>query len=681
MLTKVNISCIAALCLLFTTNLSIEAQVPAYVAPDGLLGYWGFNGNAIDESGNGNDGVVNGATLTEDRFGNANSAYNFDGVDDNILLPNLGFSDAFTISAYINAASLTPTPTPGGNDGFRAIIGDNDGWSNPDIHWSVTNVGWDARVAAQPISFDNSMFSLNDCLENWVHVAYSHDNNANSKLYINGQPVDEITAPTVQASLNVLAIGSQFNNTRFWHGELDDFGIWSRALTEEEVMSLYQPAIPGCTDAAACNYSAGATEDDGSCTYLGCAGSEDNQVALLINESPQSGYQGRWANAFVTNGELLRESPNNTWSFAAWVNLDPASSAYNALIGTGLWWGNGYRIWINNNTLYSYFRDESSTNGTHRAAGVVTAGQWVHVAVTHDGNERKHYVDGALVGTWSEPYTFEFSTANGVGIGWTASVFSNTYNGQIDDLSVWHQALDLDQIIALMACPESAYTGAEELVALWDFEGVSPAEHFADKSGNNHTLNTINNPLVEATIELSSCGCTDPEACDYDASASTDDGSCTYPGCTDSNACNYNLSAGCEDGSCTYTTEPYLDCDGNCLNDANGNGICDELDVSGCTFEGACNYNAQATVNDNSCFFATAVFDCDGNCQQDANNNGICDQLEALGAQLCGEGTVWDNTIGACIGFDPCPADLTNDGVVDANDILQMVAMYGTQCD
>ncbi|MFN5093172.1 MAG: LamG domain-containing protein, partial [Bacteroidota bacterium] len=44
----------------------------------GLVGYWPFCGNANDESGNGNNGTVNGATLTTDRFGNANSAYVFD---------------------------------------------------------------------------------------------------------------------------------------------------------------------------------------------------------------------------------------------------------------------------------------------------------------------------------------------------------------------------------------------------------------------------------------------------------------------------------------------------------------------------------------------------------------------------------------------------------------------------
>lgn len=73
------------LCALLT-GLTTQAQLPSYVPTDGLVGYWGFNGNANDESGNGNDGVVNGATLTEDRDGNPNAAYSFDGTDDRIEL-------------------------------------------------------------------------------------------------------------------------------------------------------------------------------------------------------------------------------------------------------------------------------------------------------------------------------------------------------------------------------------------------------------------------------------------------------------------------------------------------------------------------------------------------------------------------------------------------------------------
>jgi hypothetical protein len=55
------------------------AQIPSYVPTNGLVGYWPFNGNANDVSGNGNNGVVSGATLTTDRFGAANKAYSFNG--------------------------------------------------------------------------------------------------------------------------------------------------------------------------------------------------------------------------------------------------------------------------------------------------------------------------------------------------------------------------------------------------------------------------------------------------------------------------------------------------------------------------------------------------------------------------------------------------------------------------
>ncbi len=51
---------------------------------DGLVAYYPFNGNANDESGNGNNGIVHGATLTADRSGNANSAYSFNGIDNYI---------------------------------------------------------------------------------------------------------------------------------------------------------------------------------------------------------------------------------------------------------------------------------------------------------------------------------------------------------------------------------------------------------------------------------------------------------------------------------------------------------------------------------------------------------------------------------------------------------------------
>ena len=89
------------------------------------------------------------------------------------------------------------------------------------------------------------------------------------------------------------------------------------------------------------------------------------------------------------------------------------------------------------------------------------------------------------------------------------------------------------------------------------------------------------------------------DECDYDNGVvidydQDDDGICDYNeigGCQDITACNYNVLATDDDGSCFYPTQTYLDCNGNCLNDTDGDGVCDEIEVYGCTDPNACNYN------------------------------------------------------------------------------------------
>jgi len=146
------------------------------------------------------------------------------------------------------------------------------------------------------------------------------------------------------------------------------------------------------------------------------------------------------------------------------------------------------------------------------------------------------------------------------------------------------------------------------------------------------------NPLAtdNASCDFTSCeGCMDANACNFDDEATTsvpsqceypidlfgashfdcngdcandtdNDGTCDedeIPGCTDSDACNYSNGATDEDGSCTYPAENYLDCSGNCLTDEDEDGVCDEIEVYGCDIDDSCNYNPAATENDGSCEF------------------------------------------------------------------------------
>lgn len=84
-------------------------------------------------------------------------------------------------------------------------------------------------------------------------------------------------------------------------------------------------------------------------------------------------------------------------------------------------------------------------------------------------------------------------------------------------------------------------------------------------------------------------------------------------GCTDPAGCNYDATVDFENGSCTEP-EPFYDCAGQCLSDADENGICDELEVPGCMDPTQCNYSSEATYDDGSCVTA----DCMGVCQGSA---------------------------------------------------------------
>ena len=108
-------------------------------------------------------------------------------------------------------------------------------------------------------------------------------------------------------------------------------------------------------------------------------------------------------------------------------------------------------------------------------------------------------------------------------------------------------------------------------------------------------------------------------------------------GCTDGRACNYNSSVNHDDGTCSYPPRDY-DCDGQCAVavDCRGNcgggarvdacGVCDGDDSScgGCTTRGACNFDAEATLDDGSCRFENETMNCEGACLVHTDCNGVC---------------------------------------------------------
>ena len=142
----------------------------------------------------------------------------------------------------------------------------------------------------------------------------------------------------------------------------------------------------------------------------------------------------------------------------------------------------------------------------------------------------------------------------------------------------------------------------------------------------------------DATDDDGSCvyaGCTIPIACNYNPLASVDDDSCEFycPGCTDDGACNYDDGAIQDDGSCLLPEDlwgaTYFDCEGNCITDTDGDGVCDEDEIVGCQLEGACNFLANATDEGEceyeSCAGCTYEFACNYDPEATIADNASCE--------------------------------------------------------
>ena len=269
-------------------SVNVFGQAPNYVPPIDLVGWWGFNGNANDASGNGNSGTVNGATLTTDRFGNPNSAYYFDGASNSISGDASSFPTGERTISFWYKTNLDQDnyflSYGGGVCGTSCIIYANANACSP----SLTSLEYSSHCCSN--FFENNYPSNN--LGNWHHIILI-SSASGSTFYFDG-----LAFPTSGPSLNTNVVGKEFyfaatvetngigvflNN--YFDGLLDDIGIWSRALAECEIQELYNSETMNVSNTVT-QVGAQLTADYSGAIYqwLDC----DNANAQIIGETNQS---------------------------------------------------------------------------------------------------------------------------------------------------------------------------------------------------------------------------------------------------------------------------------------------------------------------------------------------------------------------------------------------------------
>ena len=372
-------------------------------------------------------------------------------------------------------------------------------------------------------------------------------------------------------------------------------------LSDEDGDGYCDPEVTGCTDEAACNYAELATEDDGSCEYCSCQEVAFGGYGILIEE-----------HAVHTEGVL-----GGMTTYRMYVTTNNPGDTFSALYGDS-----ETPLLISSTT--AFFQHEFGSHSASNNNPLLFAfypelefDSWLTVGLegpAEPGEQAPSFLDE---GYWIPNFEAGLDIHINDEIGGIMYVVNdqnpNTLAG--DDLRILIGQFTTDGVLSgslnLQMFNNGMGVDAEELIG-FEFEGVG--------------LHTGSSDIV--------CGCMNDQACNYDPTANNDDGSCEYEsclGCIDPLACNYDAGATVDDGSCEYPEFACFACDGTCLEDEDEDGVCDCIEFPGCTDPEACNYDPIYTDDAGNCYYAEEFYDCFGNCLVDTDGDGTCDELEILG--------------------------------------------------
>lgn len=227
-----------------------------------LVAYFPFCGNANDASGNGNNGNPQNSSLTTDRFGFSNSAFNFNGANSSIEVPNQFFNngwESYSISLWFLSRTNSGNTGPGQtfiNTYPHNGIGIGYSYSSSNKIYVFKNSN--PAVSSWDILSNNSFNYNSVTLGNWHHVTVVKSG-PQFQYYVNGV-LDKTVSTSIQpvSYLCSMRIGAiTCCSPEIFNGKLDDIFIYKRALSPSEVSQIYNLEKPNVIQSV--TWSTGAT--------------------------------------------------------------------------------------------------------------------------------------------------------------------------------------------------------------------------------------------------------------------------------------------------------------------------------------------------------------------------------------------------------------------------------------
>jgi hypothetical protein len=443
----------------------------------GLIAYYPFDGNARDQSGNGNNGEVHTATLTSDRFGNPNSAFAFDGLTSYIEVPagiRIHFVHNMSLSFWVNPSTSQVSSA--------RIIDNIYGWGVVQTGSTVLDYVFYYFYSSASALLSGSVHLNSDA---WTHVAITKASNR-IRLYLNGDlMIDQVHAISEMYSKDLpIIIGAEKGYpvgtvSQHFKGVIDEIFLFNRSLTAREIVQLqqfdsptsqptseptFQPTTQPTTQPT--SYISG-TLTHGLVAYYPFDGNARDQSgngnhgevhnAMLTSDrfgNANSAYSFDGSSAYIRVDSGLPFDFSNNFSVALWVK--PATSQQGSAaifskshVVTQSPWAiqqSGSSL----NSFLLYYKQSVSDTWTGSAITGLLANQWNHYSITKENTKLSSYLNGNLVATAFGTYPAIKTNGNlPLFIGVVDIATGCYFSGLLDEILIFNRTLTAQEVLTL----------------------------------------------------------------------------------------------------------------------------------------------------------------------------------------------------------------------------------------
>ena len=422
---------------IITDNAHDMMVLKGYIQNGGLMTHWSFDENSgsstQDLSQNGNDLNTSNASWTT---GISGSALNFDGFNDFVTVtptPSLNISlDAVSMSVWVKLDQLPSQIT----DGFGPIYDSDEDYyilyldkNNEELRFKVKD---ENGLTARP-GIPQSQLILNQ----WIHIAAVY-NGKEAMIFLNGELMDSHTTSGIGELGTNQSAELGRNNGNYFKGSIDEFRIYDRPLSYQEVIMLSTSSLSECSFSEELVYAMSDLDENliddlSSCPPINLSAEYD----LPRNVFDFDGMH------YVNLESVIDDIQNDSHSFFAWVKTSNPTSDERVFAVNDRYGGNRFLFGIHDGKMDIYVPSDH-----YSGSSLVNDDQWHYVGYTWNvtSNNLKLYVDGVEELSVSLDLTIESTDRASLGQEFDGFQASNYYHGEMADISIWNSSVNAGDI-------------------------------------------------------------------------------------------------------------------------------------------------------------------------------------------------------------------------------------------